>query len=192
MFLFNWNSCCFHHTNHSLLRYKSFWRTPEKKDHNVIFYLYYVYTIKLQIFKLKRYVKEQLVVVNIFISGAVRWTKPPKWILTLPSFVSPKSEWHIERLSCRIVNIYDMVWKPFVLGDCVPCAGSRLKNPLTALSFYCLTIVRSESLAKGMGTKYLFCLAGLYLTAYFANNEVLPPFFDGECLCYIVWSILID
>ena len=27
-----------------------------------------------------------------------------------------------------------MVWKPFVLGDCVPCAGSRLKNPL---SFYC-------------------------------------------------------
>ena len=78
-----------------------------------------------------------------------------------------------------------MVWKPFVLGDCVPCAGS--KNPL---SFYCLTIVSSESLAKGMGTKYLFCLPGLYLTAYFANNEVLPPFFDGECLCYIVWSIL--
>jgi hypothetical protein len=90
-----------------------------------------------------------------------------------------------------IVNIYDMVWKfpPFVLGDCAPCAGSRLKNPL---SFYCLTIVSSESLATGMGTKYLFCLPGLYLTAYFANNEVLPPFFDGECLCYIVWSILID
>jgi hypothetical protein len=32
------------------------------------------------------------------------------------------------------VNIYDMVWKPFVLGDCVPSAGSWLKN---ALSFYC-------------------------------------------------------
>ena len=92
-------------------------------------------------------------------------------------------------LCVAIVNIYDMVWKPFVLGDCVPCAGSRLKNPL---SFYCLTIVSSESLAKGMGTKYLFCLPGLYLTAYFANNEVLPPFFDGVCLCYIVWSILID
>jgi hypothetical protein len=42
--------------------------------------------------------------------------------------------------------VYDMVWKPFVLGDCVPCAGSRLKNPL---SFYCLTIVSSGSLAKG-------------------------------------------
>ena len=76
-----------------------------------------------------------------------------------------------------------------ILGDCVPCAGSQLKNPL---SCYCLTIVSSESLAKGMGTKYLFCLPGLYLTAYFANNEVLPPFFDGVCLCYIVWSILID
>ena len=88
-----------------------------------------------------------------------------------------------------IVNIYEMVWKPFVLGDCVPCAGSRWKNPL---SFYCLTIVSSESLAKGMGTKYLFCLPGLYLTAYCGNNEVLPSFFDGECLCYIVWSILID
>ena len=37
------------------------------------------------------------------------------------------------------------------------CAGSRLKNPL---SFYCLTIVSSESLAKGMGSKYLFCLPG--------------------------------
>jgi hypothetical protein len=86
--------------------------------------------------------------------------------------------------------VYDMVWKPFVLGDCVPCAGSRLKNPL---SFYCLTIASSESLVKGMGTKYLFCLPGLYLTAYFANNrEVLPPFFDEVCLCYIVWSILID
>ena len=92
-------------------------------------------------------------------------------------------------LTSCIINIYDMVWKPFVLGDCVPSAGSRLKNPS---SFYCLTIVSSESLAKGMGTKYLFCLPGLYLTAYFANNEVLPPFFDGECLCYIVWSILID
>jgi hypothetical protein len=94
-----------------------------------------------------------------------------------------------ERQCFNIVNTYDMVWKPFVLGDCVPCAGSRLKNPL---SFYCLTIVSSESLAKGMGTKCLFCLPGLYLTAYLANNEVLPPFFDGECLCYIVWSILID
>jgi hypothetical protein len=51
-------------------------------------------------------------------------------------------------LCVAIVNIYDMVWKPFVLGDCVPCAGSRLKNPL---SFYCLTIVSSESLAKGNG-----------------------------------------
>jgi hypothetical protein len=79
-----------------------------------------------------------------------------------------------------------MVWKLFVLGDCVP---SRLKNPL---SFYCLTIVGSESLAKGMGTTYLFCKPGLYLTAYFANNAVKPPFFDGECLCHIVWSILID
>ena len=75
-----------------------------------------------------------------------------------------------------IVNISDMVWKPFVLGGCVPCAWSRLKNPL---SFYCLTIVSSESLAKGMGTKCLFCLPWLYFTAYFANNEVLPPFFDG-------------
>jgi hypothetical protein len=86
------------------------------------------------------------------------------------------------RVGNSIVNIYDMVWKPFALGDCVPCT-SRLKNPL---SFYCLTIVSSESLAKGMGTKYLF-LPGLYLTAYFANNrEILPPFFDGVCLCYIV------
>ena len=82
-----------------------------------------------------------------------------------------------------------MVWKSFVLGDCVPCAGSRLKNPL---SCYCLTIVSSESLAKRMGTKYLLCLPGLYLTAYCANNEVLSSFFHGECLCYIVWSILID
>ena len=90
-------------------------------------------------------------------------------------------------LGVLIVNIYDMVWRPFVLGVCVPCAGSRLKNPL---SFFCLTIVSSESLAKGMGTKYLFCLPGLYLTAYFA--KVLPPSFNGECLCYIVWSILID
>ena len=86
-----------------------------------------------------------------------------------------------------------MVWKPFVLGDCVPCAGLRLKNPL---SFYCLTIVSSESLAKGMGIPSIcfayHAYAGLYLTAYFSNNEVLPPFFDGECLCFIVWSILID
>ena len=56
-----------------------------------------------------------------------------------------------------------MVWKPFVLGDCVACAGSRLKNPS---SFYCLTIVSSESLAKGMGTKYLFYLPGLYITVF--------------------------
>ena len=40
------------------------------------------------------------------------------------------------KLDESIVNIYDMVWKLSVLGDCVPCAGSRLKNPL---SFYCLT-----------------------------------------------------
>jgi hypothetical protein len=73
-----------------------------------------------------------------------------------------------------------MVWKPFVLGDCVPCVGSRLKNPL---SFYCLTIVSSESLAKGMGTKYLFCLPGLYLTAYFANNEVYYHHFSMENVC---------
>jgi hypothetical protein len=54
----------------------------------------------------------------------------------------PKINWKVEdasrirrdQVGLIIVNLYDMVWKPFVLGDCVPCAGSRLKNPL---SFYC-------------------------------------------------------
>jgi hypothetical protein len=115
------------------------------------------------------------------------YAKNSRFIVTCVFFFRPTNGMQCGGLI--IVNKYDMVWKLFVLGDCVPCAGLRLKNPL---SFYCLTIVSSASLAKGMGTKYLFCLPGLYLTAYCANNEVLPPFFDGVCLCYIVWSILVD
>jgi hypothetical protein len=85
-----------------------------------------------------------------------------------------------------------MVWKPFVLGDCVPRAGSRLKNPL---SFYCFDNSQFRQLGVRNGYQLFVLptsLPELYLKAYFANNEVLLPFFDGECLCYIVWSILID
>ena len=72
------------------------------------------------------------------------------------------------------------------------CAGSRLKNPLSVLLFD-----NSQFRKLGEGNGYqVFVLPTraicLYLTVYFANNEVLPPFFDGECLYYIVWSILID
>jgi hypothetical protein len=63
------------------------------------------------------------------------YAKNSRFIVTCVFFFRPTNGMQCGGLI--IVNIYDMVWKPFVLGDCVPCAGSRLKNPL---SFYCLTI----------------------------------------------------
>jgi hypothetical protein len=55
-----------------------------------------------------------------------------------------------------IVNIYDMVWKPLVLGDCVPCAGSRLKNPL---SFYCFDNSQFRQLGVRNGYQLTVCFA---------------------------------
>jgi hypothetical protein len=78
-----------------------------------------------------------------------------------------------------IVNIYDMVWKPFVLGDCVPCAGSRLKNPL---SFYCLTIVSSASLAKGMVPSICFAYQG-YILRHILQITKYYHHFSMENVC---------
>jgi hypothetical protein len=90
------------------------------------------------------------------------------------------STWGLLYFGIIIVNIYEMVWKPFVLGDCVPCAGSRLKNPL---SFYCLTIVSSESLAKRMGTKYICYAYQGYILRHIVQITKYYHHFSMENVC---------